>query len=175
MSRFAFSTARALAAVLVCVPLVVRAQTRSFGSGTAVGVTVQAIGTEEGISEVPAVALHVTAIRRSGLGVDFTVATLPTALASGLVLIAPDLGLARVLPIGGGGLMIKGGPSAVIIGGPYGGVVWGFHVGAAAFVRLSNGFGIRAEIVPHVYSHDEGSTSLTTFGIGFTSLPARRR
>lgn len=171
MSRFALCTA----AVIVCVPLMARAQPGSF-SGTAVGVTVQAIGTEEGISDMPAVALHVTATGRSRIGIDITVATLPTfVLATGVLLVVPDMGLAGVIPIGGGALMIKGGPSAVILGGPDGGVLWGAHIGAAAFVRLSNRFGIRAEIVPHLYDYGEGPRQLTTFGLGFTSLPRRSR
>jgi hypothetical protein len=176
MSRFALCTARILAGVLVCVPLPAAAQTGSFGSGTAVGVTIQALETDEGILELPAVGLHVTVIGRSAIGVDFTISTIPNYVAAGAVWIAPDLGLARVLPVGGGALMIKGGASAVLIAGPDGGnAVWGGHVGLAAFVRLGNRFGIRAEIVPHLYRLEQHTSQLTTLGIGFTSLPARRR
>ena len=176
MSRFALHTARILASVLVSVPLTASAQTGSFGSGTAVGVTIQAIDTDEGILELPAIALHVTAIRRSGTGFDFSLTTIPNYVALGAVWIAPDLGLARVIRVGGGALMIKGGPSAVLIAGPYGGTaVWGGHVGLGAFVRLGNRFGVRAEIVPHLYAREGGTSQLTMLGFGFTSLPARSR
>ena len=176
MSRFALCTARILACALVCAPLPAAAQTGSFGSGTAVGVTIQALETDDGILELPAIGLHVTAIKRSGIGVDLTVSTIPNYVAAGAVWVAPDIGLARVIPVGGGALMIKGGPSAVLIAGPYGGTaLWGGHVGLAAFVRLANRFGIRAEIVPHFYAVEERTSQLTTWGIGFTSLPARRR
>jgi hypothetical protein len=177
MSRFAFCTAVALLFVLACVPHAAAAQAGSFGPGTAVGGTIQAIGTNEGASELLAVGLHVTTVRRSGFAADFGLATSPQLLLLGYVWFAPDAGVARVIPLGGGALMIKGGPSAVINGGPYGsGVVWGAHIGAVAFLRLSNRCGIRAEIVPHFYRDaNERTGPLTMFGIGLTSLPARRR
>ena len=176
MSRFALCTARVLASVLVFVPLPAAAQTGSFGSGTAVGVTIQVIETDEGILELPAIGLHVTAIRRSGIGFDFSVATIPNYVALGAVWIAPDIGLARVISFGGGALMIKGGPSAVLVAGPYGGTAtWGGHFGVGGFVRLGNRFGVRAEVVPHFYAGEGGTGQLTMLGIGFTSLPTRGR
>ena len=171
MSRFAFRTARVLAAVLPCVPLVARAQAGSFGSGSAVGVTIQAIP-----ELTPAVGLHITVIKPSGIGLDFTFSTLPMALVSGLLILAPDVGLARVVPVGGGALMVKAGPSAVMAtAGNEGAAAWGAHIGAAAFLRTGPSFGIRAEIVPRFYAYDGRMVQLTTFGIGFTSLPTRRR
>lgn len=175
MPRFAFRTAHLLVALSV-IPVAARAQTGSFGSGRAVGVTIQAIGTSEGMAEVPAVALHVTSISRSGLGVDVTLATVPNALAAGLLLLAPDVGIARLFPIGGGALILKSGPSAVIVGAGSGaGGAFGVHVGAAALFRVGNRLGIRAEVVPRFYTFEGGSFQLTTFGIGFTSLPERSR
>jgi hypothetical protein len=171
------STSRTLLiAALSAMPSVIHAQTASFGSGTAVGVTVQAIGTSDGWAEVPAVGFHVTSIRPSRLGVDVTVGTVPSVLAAGALLLAPDVGIGYVFPIGGGALMLKGGPSGVLVGGEGGGGgVLGFHAGAIAFVRLARNFGIRAEVVPRFYSVEGEFFRLTTFGIGLTSLPAPAR
>jgi hypothetical protein len=176
MSRFATCATQILLAVLSFIPVLAGAQTGSFGSGSAVGLTVQAIRTDDGFAEVPAVELHITSIRPSGFAVDLGLATIPSALASGLLLLAPDVGIAHVFPVGGGGLMIKGGPSGVVAAAEgLAGGAWGFHVGAAALLRLGNSFGIRAEVVPRFYAFGNGIVQLTTFGIGFTSLPSRPR
>jgi hypothetical protein len=176
MSRFASCTVRLLLGALLSAPAAAYAQTRSFGSGSAIGVTLQAIGGQEGILEIPAVGLHITSIRPSGRAFDVTVATLPAALGVGALLLAPDVSLAYVFPVGGGGLMIKGGASGIFAAtGDEAGAIGGIHVGAAAFLRLGKRFGIRAEIVPRFYAFEDGPVQLTTFGIGFTSLPAPSR
>jgi hypothetical protein len=176
MLRFA-SRATSLFLVALCInPVTARAQVGAFGSGTAVGVTVQAISTEDGFVEVPAVELHITSIRPSGFALDVGLATLPSALAAGFFLIAPDLGVGRVLPVGGGALILKGGPSAVLVGsGAGGGGAVGIHVGAAALVRLGPRAGLRLEVVPRFYAFGGGGFQLTTFGIGLTSLPDQSR
>jgi hypothetical protein len=176
MWRSASRFAPLLLVALLVAPVAARAQEESFTSATAVGVTVQAIGTSGGWAEVPAVALHITSIRASGLGVDVTLGTLPSALASGVFLLAPDVGMAGIFPIGGGAFMLKGGPSGVVVSteGAAGGAL-GFHVGAVAFIRLGDNLGIRAEVVPRIYSFEGGSAHLVTFGIGLTSLPQRFR
>jgi hypothetical protein len=176
MLRFASRSARLLLITLSAIPVTARAQAGSFASGTAVGVTVQAIGSTEGLAEVPAVALHVTSIGASGLGVDVTLGTVPTVLAAGVFLLAPDVSIARLFPVGGGAFMVKVGPSGIIAaaeGGAAG--VLGAHVGAVALVRLGNRLGIRAEVVPRFYGFDGEIVQLTTFGIGLTSLPERHR
>lgn len=174
MSPFAQRTVHALFIGLSVLPVVTAsAQSRSFGQGTAVGVTVQALGSDDGWAEIPAMELHVTSIAASGFALDFGIATLPTALASGVLVFAPTVAPAYVLPVGGGGLMLKAGFTGVVVAtSDGGGVVTGLLVGATAFVRLSEGFGLRAEIVPRWYGFGEGMR-LTTFGIGFTSLPKR--
>jgi hypothetical protein len=176
MSRFAAPSVRFLLIALSVVPLAAWAQERSFASGTAVGVTVQAISLRDGWAEVPAVALHVTSIRASRFGVDLTVGTVPSALASGLFLVTPDVGIARLFPIAGGALMLKAGPSAILVGAGHGlGGVVGAHVGATAFVRVGSSFGFRGEVVPRIYAFEGGIVRVTTFGIGLTSLPDRPR
>ena len=176
MLRFAPRSAHLLLIGLSVLPVAARAQAGSFPSGTAVGVTVQAIGTTEGLAEVPAVALHITSIGTSGLGVDFTLATVPTVLAAGLLLLAPDVGIARLFPVGGGAFMVKVGPSGIIATAEDGTAgVLGAHVGAVALVRLGNRIGIRAEVVPRFYVVESEIVQVTTFGIGLTSLPQRAR
>lgn len=176
MLRFAPRSAHLLLIGLSVLPVAVRAQGGSFASGRAVGVTVQAIATSDGVAEVPAVALHITSIGTSGLGVDVTLATVPTVLAAGVLLLAPDVGIARLVPVGGGAFMVKVGPSALIAAGEGDRVgVLGAHVGAVALVRLGNRIGIRAEVVPRFYAFEGEIGQLTTFGIGLTSLPERRR
>jgi hypothetical protein len=176
MSRSVSRPAPLLLIALLVAPDPARAQERSFTSATAVGVTVQAIGSSDGWAEVPAVALHITSIRAPGLGVDLTLGTVPSVLAGGVFLVAPDVGIAGVFPVGGGALMLKVGPSGVIVSGE-GDVagVLGFHMGAAAFIRLGKSLGIRAEVVPRFYSFEGGSARLVTIGIGLTSLPERFR
>ena len=149
-------------------------QSRRFGSGTAVGATVQWIGTDDEIIEAPAIGLHVTLIRRSGLAFDFGLATLPMALGDGELILAPDIGMGGVVPLWGGGLFLKGGLSAILLeGGTAGGLV-GAHLGAGVFVRTGKGFGIRAEVIPRAYATPfGGGFVVTTYGIGFTSLPRR--
>jgi hypothetical protein len=176
MSRSASRFALLILCALLAVPVAARAQDGSRTSATAVGVTVQAIGSSDGWAEVPAVALHITSVRASGLGIDLTLGTVPSALASGVLLLAPDVGIAGVVPVGGGALMIKGGPSGVVVGSEGGaGGVLGFHIGAAAFIRLGKAVGMRVEVVPRFYSVDGGTARLVTLGIGLTSLPERFR
>lgn len=176
MPRFASCTARVFFAALFVIPVAANGQASSFPAGSAVGVTVQAIGTGDGVAEVPAVALHFTSIRPSGIGVDVTIATVPSVLAAGVLLLAPDVGIARIFPVGGGALMLKAGPSGVIANGEGGGAaVLGIHVGAVALLRLGSRVGIRAEVVPRGYSAEGEIFRLTTFGIGLTSLPAPSR
>src|SRR5687768_16839339 len=80
MSRFARCNALVLL-TLSAIPADADTQSRPFGSGTAVGATVQWIGTDDEVIEAPAVGLHITSIRRSGLAFDFGLATLPMTLA----------------------------------------------------------------------------------------------
>jgi hypothetical protein len=175
MSRFA-SRSAVLVGALSLVPATAHAQGGSLASATAVGVTVQAIGTSDGWAEVPAIGLHLTTVRASGLGIDVTLGTVPSVLASGVLLLAPDVGVAQLFPIAGGALMLKAGPSGIIVsGGDETAGVVGVHVGAVAFLRMGPRIGIRAEIVPRFYSFDGESVHLTTFGIGLTSLPERFR
>jgi hypothetical protein len=173
MSRFARCKALVLL-TLSAIPPDADTQSRPFGPGTAVGATVQWIGTDDEVIEAPAVALHVTSIRRSGLAFDFGLATLPMALADGELILAPDISIAGIIPIWGGGLFLKGGPSFILLeGGTAGGLV-GAHLGAGVFVRTGKGFGIRAEVIPRVYAAPMvGGFVVTTYGIGFTSLPRR--
>ena len=149
-------------------------QSRRFGPGTAVGATVQWIGTDDTVIEAPAVALHVTSIRRSGLAFDFGLATLPMALADGELILAPDISIGGVIPLWGGGLFLKGGLSTILLEFGTAGGVMGAHLGAGVFVRTGTGFGIRAEVIPRVYAIPMvGGFVVTTYGIGFTSLPRR--
>jgi hypothetical protein len=162
-----------LLAAASVIPIVTQAQTSSFGSGKAVGVTVQGITSFESIAEVAAVGLHFTSIRASGPDFDFGIATLPTAVVGGALFLAPDVGIGHTFPIGGGAVMLKAGPSAVLLAtGMGGGAWWGLHGGAIAFLRLARNFGIRVEVVPRVYAVDGEQLSGATFGIGLTSLPS---
>ena len=165
-----------LAAACVVVPAAAQAQASSFGSGKAVGVTVQAVTRFEGFADPLAVGLHFTLITASGPDFDFGIATFPTFLAGGAVFVAPDVGIGHTFPIGGGALMLKAGPSAILLAtGMGGGAWWGWHGGAVAFLRLAGNFGMRVEIVPRVYSVDGEQLSGATLGIGLTSLPTPDR
>jgi hypothetical protein len=146
MSRFARCKALVLL-TLSAIPADADTQSRPFGPGTAVGATVQWIGADDEVIEAPAVGLHVTLIRRSGLAFDFGLATLPMALADGELILAPDISIGGVIPLWGSGLLLKGGLSGILLeGGTAGGLV-GAHLGAGVFVRTGNGFGIRAEVI----------------------------
>lgn len=167
-----FRTRLTLLAAASVFPGLAQAQASSFGSGKAVGVTVQAVSSFEGFADPLAVGLHVTLIRASGPDFDFDIATLPTFIAGGALFLAPDVGIGHTFPIGGGALMLKAGPSAVLLATGMGsGAWWGLHGGAIAFLRLARNFGIRVEVVPRVYSVDGEQLSGATFGIGLTSLP----
>ena len=76
-----------------------KAQASSFGSGGAVGATVQAVTGFEGFADdALAVGLHFTFFRASGPDFDFGIATVPAILG----LLAPDVGIGHTFPIGGG-------------------------------------------------------------------------
>ena len=162
----------ALAAASV-VPGIAQAQVSAFGSGDAVGVTVQAVRGFEGFADdALAVGLHFTFFRASGPDFDFGIATTPTILG----LIAPDVGIGHTFPIGGGALMLKAGPSAVVLVTAMGSAAWwGVHGAAIAFLRLGRDSGIRIEVTPRWYSGDGEQLTGATFGIGLTSLPTPSR
>ena len=168
-----FRTHLTLLAAAFVVPGIAQSQESSFGSGKAVGVTVQAVRGFEGLGDPLAVGLHFTLIRASGLDFDFGIATVPSILG----LLAPDVGIGQTVPIGGGVLMLKAGPSAFLVVSPMGGSAawWGLHAGAIAFLRLARNFGIRLEATPRWYSVDGEMVSGATFGVGLTSLPAPDR
>ena len=163
-----------LLAAASVVPGIAQAQASSFGSGKAVGVTVQAVKGFEGFADDPlAVGLHFTLIRASGPDFEFGIATTPTILG----LLAPDVGIGHTFSIAdGGALMLKAGPSALLIATGFGGAAyWGLHGSAIAFLRLARNFGIRLEATPRWYSADGEQLYGATFGIGLTSLPTPGR
>ena len=168
-----FRTRLTLLAATSVVPAIAQAQASSFGSGNAVGVTVQAVEGFEGFADDPlAVGLHFTFFRASGPDFDLGIATTPAILG----LLAPDVGIGHTFPIGGGALMLKAGPSALLLVTAMGSAAWwGLHGGAIAFLRLGRDFGIRLEVTPRWYSGDGEQLSGTTFGIGLTSLPKSDR
>ena len=168
-----FRTCLTLLAAASVVPGIAQAQGGSFGSGKAVGVTVQAVKGFEGFADDPlAVGLNFTLIRASGPDFDFGIATTPLVL----VLLAPDVGIGHTFPIGGGALMLKAGPSAILVATGMGGAAWwGLHGGAIAFLRLAPNLGIRLEVTPRWYSGSGEQLSGATFGIGLTSLPTPGR
>lgn len=123
-----FRTRLTLLAAASVVPGLAQAQASSFGSGKAVGVTVQAVTRFEGFADPLAVGLHFTLIRASGPDFDFEIATLPTFIAGGALFLAPNVGIGHTFPIGGGALMLKAGPSAVLLATGMGsGAWWGLH------------------------------------------------
>jgi hypothetical protein len=168
-----FRTHLMLLAAASVVPGIAQAQASSFGSGTEIGVTVQAVRGFDGLGDPLAVGLHFTLIRASGPDFDFGIATVPAILG----LLAPDVGIGHTFPIGGGALMLKAGPTAVLciclMGGS--GAWWGLHGGAITFLRLARNFGMRLEVTPRWYSVDGEMLSGATFGIGITSLPTPGR
>jgi hypothetical protein len=165
-----FRTRLTLLAAASVVPGIAQAQASSFGSGKAVGFTVQGVTRFEGFADPLAVGLHFTLIRASGPDFDLGIATLPIGL------FAPDVGIGHTFPIGGGAVMLKAGPSAVLLITPMGsGAWWGLHGGAIAFLRLARRFGIRLEVTPRWYSIDGEMLSGATFGLGLTSLPKPAR
>lgn len=168
-----FRTRLTLLAATSVLPGIAQAQASSFGSGDAVGVTVQAVRGFEGFADDPlAVGLHFTFFRASGPDFDFGIATTPTIL----VLLAPDVGIGHTFPIGGGALMFKAGPSAILLVTGMGSAAWwGLHGSAIAFLRLARDFGIRLEVTPRWYSGDGEQLLGATFGIGLTSLPTSGR
>jgi hypothetical protein len=169
-----FRTPLTLLAAASIVPGIAQAQDSSFGSGKAVGVTVQKVTGFEGFADdALAVGLHFTLIRASGPDFDFGITTTPTILG----LLAPDVGIGQTIPVAGGMLMLKAGPSAVLVVSLMGGsaAYWGLHGGAIAFLRLARNFGLRLEATPRWYSGDGETLSGATFGIGLTSLPTPGR
>jgi hypothetical protein len=171
-----FRTRLTLLAAAYVVPSLAQAQASPFGSGKAVGVTVQAVTRFESIAEPLAVGLHFTLIRAGGPDFDLGIGTFPTFIALGALFLAPDVGIGHTFPIGGGAVMLKAGPSAILLAtGMGGGAWWGLHGGAVAFLRLSGNFGVRVEVVPRVYSVDGGLLSGATLGMGLTSLPTPDR
>jgi hypothetical protein len=175
MPRYRTRLTLFLAAAAV-VPSVTDAQTSSFGSGKAVGVTVQALTRFEGFADPLAVGLHFTLITASGPDFDFGIATLPTALAGGALLLAPDVGIGHTFGIGTGAVTLKAGATAVLLATGMGAGAWGgVQGGAIAFVRLGRELGIRLEVVPRVYLVDGEQLSGATVGFGLTSLPTPRR
>ena len=168
-----FRTRLTLLAAASVVPAIAQAQESSFGSGKAVGVTVQAVRGFEGLGDPLAVGLHFTLLGESGPDFDFGITTVPSILG----LLATDVGIGQTLPISGGVLMLKAGPSAVVFVSGMGGSAawWGLHGGAIAFLRLARNFGLRLEATPRWYSGDGETLSGATFGIGLTSLPTPSR
>jgi hypothetical protein len=160
-----------LLAAASVVPAIVQAQASSFGSGDAVGLTVQAVTGFEGSADPPAVGLHFTFIRASGPDFDFGISAVRP-----IGLLVPDVAVGHTFPIGGGALMVKAGPSAVLLVTAMGSAAWwGFHGAAIAFLRLAPDFGIRLEVTPRWYSGNGERLSGATFGIGLTSLPTPGR
>ena len=169
-----FRTCLTLLAAASVVPGIAQAQGGPFGSGKAVGVTVQAVRGFEGFADdAPAVGLHFTLITASGPDFDFGIATTPTILG----LLAPDVGIGHTFSIASGGaLMLKAGPSAVLLVTPMGSAAWwGLHGGAIAFLRLARNSGVRLDVTPRWYSGDGEQLTGATFGIGLTSLPTPGR
>jgi hypothetical protein len=86
------------------------------------------------------VGFRVASIRPAVPGVDFSIATMPVALASGLAVLSSDLDLTYPIPLGTGAILAPRVGASVLAAGLIGGQGGGSSFGGAAGYNVGFGF-----------------------------------
>jgi hypothetical protein len=108
-------------------------------------------------------------------GVDLGIGVFPRYLASGLVAVTLDLGLAQGTRLGRSVLFIRGGGGALLLAGQgYGGVAPALQAGLALVLPLDRTTALRLDLGQHWYLIDREAERRWSVGIGFAVLPKRR-
>jgi hypothetical protein len=108
-------------------------------------------------------------------GIDLGVGVFPRYLASGLVAVTLDAGLAQAVPVGSALLFLRGGGGALLLAGNgYGGLAPALQAGLALVVPLDRRTGVRLDLGEHWYFFDHEAERRWSIGIGFAVLPRSR-
>jgi hypothetical protein len=145
------------------------AQETTLPDGVALGVGVDQFLYEG--ERLTAVTFRFSELRARTLGPEISVGVLADPLSSGAVYLAPDLGAAFNASGPGVTVLVKGGISTVAeIGG---GFLPGYHLGSGLVVQTGRRWGIRLDVVRHVYLVGDGAEPIWSVGLGFTGLARR--
>jgi hypothetical protein len=162
----------ALAVLLSAVPAALAAQTRDLPNGAAVGGSIDRfIYDGEGIT---AVSFRVSDLRARTMGSEIGVALFPDALSVGALFLAPDLGAAFNASGPGVTVLMKGGLSTLVAIGNGFAFAPGYHLGGGLIVQAEKRFGIRVDVIRHVYLVDNAAEGVWSVGLGFSVLPLSR-
>lgn len=111
-----------------------------------------------------------TALKPGGVGVDFSLATLPEAIAEGVFFVMPNLDLAWAMPVGSRSwIMPRFGVSALVGAGEGAGAIPGFNFGIGLLGRMGEKMGARMDVTHQRYLSEGESVGFTalTFGIAW--------
>jgi hypothetical protein len=113
--------------------------------------------------------------RARGPGIDLGVGVFPRYLASRLLALTLDAGLAQGTRLGTSLLFLRGGGGALVLAGQeYGGIAPALQAGVALVVPLDRRTALRLDLGQHWYFIDSEAERGWSVGIGFAVLPKRR-
>ena len=119
-----------------------------------------------------AMSYRFSALRPGGLGPELGVSLFPQGLSSGIVTVAPDLGLSYNIPAPGGSVLIKAGGSAFTAMGTGGALfIPGVHLGGVYVLQTGDRSGLRLDVIRHHYwGNGERAQPVWSVGLGFAIL-----
>jgi hypothetical protein len=114
------------------------------------------------------VGFRTTAVSR-GVGVDFSLGTLPQGIAEGLWLLLPNVDVTSAVPIGSSAwLLPRAGVSALLgFGGGGGGAIPGVNVGIGLLGRMGERSGARLDVTYVRFLSDGESAGFTALTFGY--------
>lgn len=121
-----------------------------------------------GASDLQA-GIRTDAVKSRGVGVEFSISTLPKALSEGVFIGISDLGPVGAIPIGGSAwLMPHAGLSGLVgVAGSEAGGALGFDVGLGVLSKPVAGAGVRFDLTHREFFKNGMSLGLTTLSVGF--------
>jgi hypothetical protein len=133
------------------------------------GFTIEAgVISSAGASDLQA-GIRTDAVKSRGVGVEFSISTLPKALSEGVFVGISDLGPVGAIPVGGSAwLMPHAGLSGLVgVAGSDAGGALGFDVGLGVLAKPGAGAGVRLDLTHREFYKDGMSLGLTTLSVGF--------
>jgi hypothetical protein len=128
----------------------------------------------DAVTEMLTIGVHWTQLRPGRLGADFSLGTMPRALAEGVVVVGARGGVALPLALSSGVLVL---PSAGVsfvggVGAGGGGATAGLNAGIAAVLFGASSVGLRTGVTWHRFGNSESAVAL--WEIGFVRAPRPR-
>jgi hypothetical protein len=158
--------------LLPAMPGSMAAQNGDLPNGVAVGGSVdQFFYQGQGVT---AVSFRVSDLRARTLGSEIGLALFPDVFSLGALYLAPDLGVAFNASGPGVTVLMKGGLSTLVAIRDGFAFTPGYHLGAGLIAQAGKRFGIRVDVIRHVYLIDNAGEGIWSVGLGFTGLPASR-